>query len=50
MALRHSGPSEQRDQIKVLVKRLSELQQASLRQETERHRFKLEIQQNEPLK
>ena len=48
MALRHSGPSEQRDQIKMLVKRLSELQQASLQQETDRHRFKLEIQQTRP--
>jgi tetratricopeptide (TPR) repeat protein len=48
MALRHSGPSEQRDQIKALVKRLSELQQASLRQETDRHRFKLEVQKAAP--
>jgi tetratricopeptide (TPR) repeat protein len=49
MALRHSGPSEQRDQIKALVKRLSELQQASLRQETDRHRFKLEVQKAAPV-
>lgn len=50
MALRHSGQSGQRDQIQTLVKRLSELQQASLRQETERHRFKLEVQQAAPSK
>ena len=50
VALRHSGQTGERDQIKVLVKRLSELQQASLRQETDKHRFKLEVQQPVPTK
>jgi tetratricopeptide (TPR) repeat protein len=48
VALRHSGQTGQREQIQTLVKRLSELQQTSLRQETERHRFKLEVQQTVP--
>jgi tetratricopeptide (TPR) repeat protein len=42
VALRHSGQNEKHEEIQVLVKRLSELQQTSLRQETERKRFKLE--------
>jgi tetratricopeptide (TPR) repeat protein len=39
VALRHSPPGPQRDEIPTLVKRLSELQRASLQQETERKRF-----------
>jgi tetratricopeptide (TPR) repeat protein len=41
IALRHSGQSRQRDEIQELVKRLSDLQQSALQQETARKRFKL---------
>jgi tetratricopeptide (TPR) repeat protein len=41
IALRHSGQSGQRDEIQALVKRLSDLQQSALQQETDRKRFKL---------
>lgn len=50
MALRHSGQGGQREKIQGLVKRLSEVQQASLQQETSRHGFKLEVQKNAPEK
>jgi tetratricopeptide (TPR) repeat protein len=45
MALRHSGQSEHRDEIKALLKRLSDLQQAALHNETDRKRFRLVEQQ-----
>jgi tetratricopeptide (TPR) repeat protein len=48
IALRHSGKSGQRDEIQALVKRLSDLQQISLQQETARKRFKLLEQQPDP--
>lgn len=48
IALRHSGQSGQRDEIQALVKRLSDLQQISLQQETARKRFKLLEQQPDP--
>ncbi|MGH9353974.1 MAG: tetratricopeptide repeat protein, partial [Terriglobia bacterium] len=41
IALRHSGQKGQSGEIQALVKRLSDLQQASLRQEIERKRFRL---------
>ena len=47
VALRHSGRSGQRDEIQALVKRLSELQQTVLRQETDSKRFKLLEQKTE---
>jgi tetratricopeptide (TPR) repeat protein len=40
-ALRHSSQAEQHQEIPALLKRLSELQQSSLQQETDRKRFKL---------
>ena len=49
-ALRHSGQSAQSDEIQALLKRLSDLQQASLKQETDRKRFRLVEQQSVPLK
>jgi tetratricopeptide (TPR) repeat protein len=49
VALRHSGQSGQRDEIHTLVKRLSDLQQASRQEETDRKRFKLVEQQPVPL-
>jgi len=49
-ALRHSGQSVQSDEIQALLKRLSNLQQASLKQETDRKRFRLVEQQSVPLK
>ena len=48
VALRHSGQSGQRDEIQTLVKRLSDAQQASRQQETDRKRFKLVEQQPVP--
>jgi len=48
VALRHSGQSGQRDEIQTLVKRLSDVQQASRQQETDRKRFKLVEQQPVP--
>lgn len=48
VALRHSGEAGQREEIQALVKRLSDLQQASRQQETERKRFKLVEQQPGP--
>jgi tetratricopeptide (TPR) repeat protein len=50
MALRHSGQSGEHDKIQTLVKRLSESQQASRQQDTDRKRFKLVEQQPVPLK
>jgi tetratricopeptide (TPR) repeat protein len=50
MALRHSGQSGERDKIQALVKRLSESQQASRQQDTDRKRFKLVEQQPVPPK
>ena len=49
-ALRHSGQSGQQEEIQVLLKRLSALQQASLQQETDKKRFRLVEQQSAPLK
>jgi len=49
VALRHSTPL-QRDEIQSLVKRLSELQQTSLQQETDKKRFKLVEQEPSPAK
>jgi tetratricopeptide (TPR) repeat protein len=48
IALRHSGQSGQRDEIQALVKRLSDLQQSALQQETDRKRFKLVEQPSAP--
>lgn len=49
VALRHSGQSAHRDEIEALVKRLSDLQQTSRQQETDRKRFKLvEAQSGSP--
>ncbi|MGA3372207.1 MAG: tetratricopeptide repeat protein [Terracidiphilus sp.] len=48
VALRHSGQSEHREEIQALAKRLSDLQQTSLKKETEMKRFKLEVQKPEP--
>jgi hypothetical protein len=45
--LRHSGQS---DEIKTLVKRLAEMHQASLQQETDRKRYRLIEQAPEPPK
>jgi tetratricopeptide (TPR) repeat protein len=47
IALRRSG---QKDEIQQLVKRLTELQQSSLQQETERNRYKLVEQETAPPK
>ncbi len=44
-ALRRSGQSEHRDEIQALAKRLSDIQQAELRDETDRKRFRLVEQQ-----
>jgi tetratricopeptide (TPR) repeat protein len=49
IALRHSGQSGQRDEIQALVKRLSDLQQSALQQETARKRFKLVEEPSVPL-
>jgi tetratricopeptide (TPR) repeat protein len=48
VALRHSGEAGQRDEIQALVKRLSDLQQASRQDETDRKRFKLVEEQPAP--
>jgi tetratricopeptide (TPR) repeat protein len=48
VALRHSGQSGQRDEIQTLVKRLSDAQQTSRQEETDRKRFKLLEQQPVP--
>jgi tetratricopeptide (TPR) repeat protein len=48
VALRHSGQSGQRAEIQTLVKRLSDLQQASRKAETDRKRFKLVEQEPVP--
>jgi tetratricopeptide (TPR) repeat protein len=50
IALRHSKQSGQSNEIDGLVKRLSDLQQASLQQETARKRFRLVEQESEPAK
>jgi tetratricopeptide (TPR) repeat protein len=44
VALRHSSNAEARTEIPTLVKRLSELQSSSRQAETDRKRFKLEVQ------
>ncbi len=44
VALRHSTDTEARKEIPTLVKRLSELQNSSRQAETDRKRFKLEVQ------
>jgi tetratricopeptide (TPR) repeat protein len=41
VALRHTGAGAERDQIKALVKRLSEAEQAARQLDTDRKRFKL---------
>jgi tetratricopeptide (TPR) repeat protein len=46
VALRHSADAAQRAAIPTLVKRLSELQQASRQQQTDRKRFQLVEQQS----
>ena len=48
VALRHSPEENQPDEIPTLVKRLSQLQQASRQQQTERKRFQLVEQQPGP--
>jgi tetratricopeptide (TPR) repeat protein len=48
VALRHAGSEEQRAEIPALVKRLAELQKVSRQQETDRKRFKLEVQSAPP--
>jgi hypothetical protein len=48
IALRHSGQGEQREEIQGLVKRLAELQKTSRQKETDRKRFKFEVQQAPP--
>ena len=48
VALRHSWQSGQRDEIQTLVKRLSDVQQASRQQEIDRKRFKPVRQQRVP--
>ena len=50
VALRHSGQSGRREEIPTLVKRLSDLQQASRQDESGRKRFKLVEQQPVSLK
>jgi tetratricopeptide (TPR) repeat protein len=50
VALRHSGQSGRREEIPTLVKRLSDLQQASRQEESGRKRFKLVEQQPVSLK
>jgi tetratricopeptide (TPR) repeat protein len=50
IALRRSGQNGQKDEVQSLVKRLAELQQASLHNETERNRYKLVEQQTAPAK
>ena len=46
ISLRNSNGSQQGDEMSALIKRLSELQQASLKQDTDRKRYKLEEQQD----
>jgi len=41
VALRHSGGAGEREEIQALVKRLSDLQQASRQQDLDRKKFKL---------
>jgi tetratricopeptide (TPR) repeat protein len=48
IALRRSGQPERKDEIDALVKRLSALQQASLKQETENNRYQLVEQKSSP--
>jgi tetratricopeptide (TPR) repeat protein len=48
VALRHSADAGQHAEIATLVKRLSELQQASRQQQTDRKRFQLVEQQPVP--
>ena len=50
IALGHSGQSGRSDEIQALVKRLSDLEQASLQQETDRKRYRLVEQQPVPPK
>jgi hypothetical protein len=46
IALRHSGQGAQATEIHTWVKRLAELQQTSLQQDTDRKRFRLVEQQS----
>jgi len=48
VALRHAGGVEERAEIPALVKRLAELQKVSRQEETDRKRFKLEVQAAPP--
>jgi tetratricopeptide (TPR) repeat protein len=48
IALRHSAQGDERNEIPALVKRLADLQQVTLQQETDRKRFKLVEQTPEP--
>jgi tetratricopeptide (TPR) repeat protein len=48
VALRHISNGGQRVEIEMLVKRLSDLQQASRQQDLNRKRFKLEVQRSAP--
>ncbi len=50
IALRHSPQSAEAGELASLVKRLSELQQATLQQDTDRKRFRLVEEQSEPAK
>jgi hypothetical protein len=50
VALRHSGQDAHREEIQALAKRLSDLQQSSLKKETDMKRFKLEVLKSEPSK
>jgi hypothetical protein len=50
VALRHSEQPGQRDEIQALVKRLSQLQEASRQQLTDRKRFQLVEEQPQPLR
>ena len=49
IALRHSNRASQKEEITSLVKKLSELQQTSLHQETDRKRFRLVEEKNSPM-
>ena len=49
IALRHSGQSGS-DEMKSLVKRLSEMHQESLKRETDRKRYRLVVQEPPPSK
>ena len=48
ISLRNSGESQRTDEMPALVKRLGDLQRDSLKQDTERKRYKLVEQQAAP--